>query len=59
MDPGSEASQGDKIGRDLPTRSDVPMCLSMIVSWIAMHTGVHVSYRFNMSAPTTPRVGGN
>ena len=26
----------------LPTdRSDVQMCLSMIVSWIAMHTGFH------------------
>jgi hypothetical protein len=29
-------------GRVLPTdRSDVQMCLSMIVSWIAMYTGFH------------------
>jgi hypothetical protein len=44
MNPGSEATQGDKevYGRRLPTdRSDVQMCLSMIVSWIAMHTGFY------------------
>ena len=28
-------------GRVLPTdRSDVQMCLSMIVPWVAMHTGL-------------------
>ena len=39
MNPGSEASQGDKdvCGRVLPTdRSDVQVSLSMMVSWIAM-----------------------
>jgi hypothetical protein len=42
MNPGSEASQGDKDGRVLPTdRSDVQMCLSMIILWIAMYTGFH------------------
>ena len=42
MNPGSEASQGDKDGRVLPTdRSDVQMCLSKIILWIAMYTGFH------------------
>jgi hypothetical protein len=40
MDPGSEASQGDKVGVWL----GVQMCLSMIVLWIAMHTGFHSPY---------------
>ena len=39
-DPGSEASQGDKVGKSVTKvdRSDVQMCLSMIMTWTAMHT---------------------
>ena len=44
MTPGLNHLRETKMmyGRVLPTdRSDVQMCLSMIVSWIAMHTGFH------------------
>ena len=84
---GSFCSEG---GYSRMAHSDVQMCLSMIVPWIAMHTGFHFPlplwsqvrsrwnggssntdrptdwtirywtiHRFNMSAPTTTKVGEN
>ena len=42
MDPGlKHLRETDGHGVTYADRSDVQMCLSMIVLWIAMHTGFH------------------